>query len=175
MEKSLLLRKSVFWLVLIYILAPLIHIFSYYSWSGWHGWDSFLHKVLTGAFIQALLSTFLTLFFGTLGAFGLLSRHSGKQAPGLSRFIIFLLLTPCLLPALFVILLAFKATGFLPTGLWGVVWFHCLMNVGLSSLLLSQNYGKKKLLSSTHSVLSTGFHPLNSSQGGFCPSCGPIF
>ncbi len=121
--------------MLIYILFPLIYIFSHYSWTGWD-WDPLLHRVLTGAFIQAVLSTFLTLFFGTLGAFGLLACEPARKFSGSFRFVIFLALIPCLLPPLFVVLLSSKAVGFFPTGLGGVVFFHCLMNVGLSSLLL---------------------------------------
>ena len=129
------MRKAIFWLVVFYILFPLVFIFSHYRWGGEWFWDPLIPKILSGALIQALLSCLFTLFFGTLGAFGWLTCFS-RQPSNKFRFVIFLALVPCLFPPLFVVLLSCKAIDSLPTGLGGIVFFHCLMNVGLCSLLL---------------------------------------
>ena len=135
MEKSLLLRKAVFYFLLLYLIVPLLHLFIRYPMDQtWH-WDPHLKKVLFWALVQAFLSSFFTLFFGALGAFGLIAQSS-RLSQTRQAFVLFLALTPCLLPPLFVVLLSYRATQFLPLGLWGIVWFHCLMNVGLSSFLL---------------------------------------
>ena len=116
------------------MVAPLVYMFSYYRWTDWH-WDPSIFKVLEGAFIQSVFSTIFTLFFGTIGAFGLLAQKK-KLSFHSFRVLIFLTLLPCLFPSLFVILLTCRAVGFLPMGLSGVVIFHCLMNVGLAAILL---------------------------------------
>lgn len=102
-------------------------------------WDPFLPRIVMGALLQAVLSTFLTLGLALLGAWGLLSlqtRWLGRRRVGLHS----LFILPSFLPPILCVTLSSGALGFLPRGLWGVVFFHCLMNVGLATLLVATLY-----------------------------------
>lgn len=98
-------------------------------------WDPHLLPVLKGALVQSLLSTVLTVGLGALGALGLidLSLKLSKRGFFLLQFLVIL---PSFIPPIMVVTLGAKTLGYIPTGLFGVVLFHCLMNLGLMSLLV---------------------------------------
>jgi thiamine transport system permease protein len=134
MEKSFLLRGTCFTLLLCLLCFPFMVLVRQVPWE-WPAWDDSLPMVLKGAFLQSVLSTALTIVFGVLGLVGLLSimHRLTQRMRGLVQF---LLIFPSFLPPILVVVLSIQTLSFLPTGLWGVVFFHVLMNAGLVSLLL---------------------------------------
>lgn len=85
--------------------------------------------------MQSLLSMALSLVMGLGGALGLLWLSSCTEKKTFS-FLSFLCLLPNFLPPLFVIILSSGLIPFLPHGLWGLVFFHSFINVGLVSLIV---------------------------------------
>lgn len=122
-------------------MFPVIHMLLYVPLKPL-GWDPILLDVVWGSIIQATLSTALTVvigFLGALGFIGLSKNISEKTTLLLSTFIIL----PSFVPPLVVVLLGTQAIGVYLTGLWGIVFFHVLMNVGIIGLILSNIIIKK--------------------------------
>lgn len=141
MEKSLLLRKGAFYLLVFLIIFPILHIL-FYSLPLSFTFDPFLLKVVTGALLQSVLSTGITLVLALIAAFGLLNA-SVRWRPSRFRLLSLFIAAPSFFPPLIVVLLGAYSLGFMPTGLWGVVYFHVIMNVGLVSVLLFQTLRDK--------------------------------
>lgn len=120
---------------------PLIHIL-FYSFPLSLTFDPILVKVVSGALVQSILSTVITLAGGLAGAFGLLS-YSVRWRPTTFRALTLFIAAPSFFPPLIVVLLGSFSFGFLPMGLWGVVFFHTLMNIGLVAVLLFQTLRDK--------------------------------
>jgi thiamine transport system permease protein len=140
LEKSLFLRKLVGATVLLVLLFPLFNILRY-GGLGAFEWEPSLITIVWGAIVQSGLSTIITMSMGTLGAMGLLQLRF-RVSQHLFRWFSFLLVVPSFIPPLIIITLAVATLSFLPRGLWGVVFFHVFMNVGLASLLLYSSFWK---------------------------------
>ncbi|MEM7645771.1 MAG: ABC transporter permease subunit [Pseudomonadota bacterium] len=141
MEKSLFLRNTSFFSLLIFLQFPLFYLLFKVSWSEL-SFDQQLFSVFLGAFEQSFFSLLLSLFFGFLGSLGLLWTQS-KLHGRWSQFLDFAILCPSFLPPLVVVLLSAVSLGFLPVGLWGIVFFHTLMNVGLVSVFFYDIFQQK--------------------------------
>ncbi len=136
MEKSILLRKSLFVFLLSGLLFPIVYVSLQAQWFHFE-WDPVLFRVAVGAMQQSLGSTVLTLVLGGLGAIGLLGVSSFCRRTPFQIFQ-FTLVLPGFFPPLLVVTLTVRVLGFLPTGLWSVIFFHVLMNIGLVSVFFFQ-------------------------------------
>ncbi len=141
MEKSFLLRSLSFALVLLALFFPVPFLLAHMSMDGpW--FDPFLGTVVWGAFLQGFASALISLLLGVLGAFGLLSLGQKRSRRQLALFYGMLIL-PGFVPPIIVVALVSKMFGFLPLGLFGVVFFHVLMNLGLVSVVFHRILLKK--------------------------------
>ena len=134
MEKNILLRKSLFLLVLVALIFPVFFISLQAPLLSFE-WDPLLAKIGLGAIKQAILSTLLTMILGGLATLGLLSIAGGMPSKKM-QFLQFALILPGFVPPLLVVTLSVRVMNYLPTGLWAVVFFHVLMNVGLVTVIL---------------------------------------
>jgi thiamine transport system permease protein len=89
------------------------------------------------SFLQAVLSTVLTLGIAISGALGLFWLESRTTAKAYA-FFEFSILVPALLPALFLVVPLLNILPFFPFGLPGVVIFHALAEVGIASIVLKK-------------------------------------
>tara|TARA_B100000749_G_scaffold279661_1_gene273024 strand:+ start:7045 stop:8493 length:1449 start_codon:yes stop_codon:yes gene_type:complete len=99
-------------------------------------WSEF-ERVLYLSFVQSFFSASLALIFGFLGALGLLSWSQSKRFESLRTFITL----PNFIPPLFVLLSViniFESVGSFPFGLFGVVFIHVLLNVGLCAVIIER-------------------------------------
>lgn len=133
MEKSVLLRKILFFSVLCLLLFPVVYL-PFFVPLRLGEWDPFFLQVCQGALIQSTLSTFLTLFFGVAGCLGLFALEQ-RVPPKLFQVLQLSLLVPGFVPPIIVVALVTKVLGYLPAKLPGVVFFHVIMNMGLVTLL----------------------------------------
>ncbi len=118
------------------LLFPIVYVSMQAQWFQFE-WDPVLFRVALGAVEQSLGSTVLTLALGGLGALGLLGVSSFCRRTPFQIFQ-FALVLPGFFPPLLVVTLTVKVLGFLPTGLWSVIFFHVLMNIGLVSVFFFQ-------------------------------------
>ncbi len=166
MENRILLRNLVFLFLLFILSFPVVYLLFYVEQIQFI-WDPTLLTVLKGALLQAGLSTFFTLVLGFLGALGFLKLR-GMIKPTHFDWVSLFAIVPSFLPVIIIIVLFSDLFGFLPTGLWGVVFFHTMMNVGLVSLLI------EKLIFNTTSdwyklSLVSGVHPTRFILKGLLP------
>lgn len=94
-------------------------------------------RIFFNSFLQATLSSVGSLFFGFLGALGLLSIKSKNK----KKIVEIILMLPGLLPTLFVIVACLNlvsAVGSFPFGIWGVVLVHVYMNMGLVAVAIGR-------------------------------------
>lgn len=141
MEKNLLLRKGIYSFVILLLVFPLAYISTYISWQPLVVDDAFWVTV-GGAFLQSLISTLGSLIAGFVGALGLL-RLKESLRPSLFKVLKITLIIPSVAPPLIIILIGSHVLGYLPLGLWGIIFFHCLMNIGLVSVLLFYSIYRK--------------------------------
>ncbi|MCB0378589.1 MAG: ABC transporter permease subunit [Bdellovibrionales bacterium] len=141
MERSLLLRNIIFFIVVLGFFFPLVYLLLFVPQLQWQ-WDSSLPRILQGALIQALYSSFLSLSLALLSGLGLLSLRE-RLSGTLQLSIRILIVLPSFLPPIFVVLLGTRALSFLPTGLWGIVFFHSLMNFGLVAVFIEKILASK--------------------------------
>lgn len=134
MEKSFLLRHSLLFLVLLFLFFPVWFLSTQFHWNGLL-WDPSLVVIAQGAFVQALLSTLVTIVLGGVSSLGL-HHFFARSSKSLQRLAVFMLILPSFMPPILLIILTVKGLSFLPVGLWAVVFFHVLMNVGVVSLLI---------------------------------------
>ena len=144
MEKSLLLRKSLFSLVFLFLGFPLV-ILAFNVPLGAATWDPFLGTVVAGALKQSIFSLLLTLFLSFIGTFGLISLKAKVSKINFQIFC-FLISIPAFLPPIIVVVLGVKSLGQLYTGLSGVVLYHLIMNIGLITYLLFNQLNDKAQL-----------------------------
>ena len=126
MEKSLLLRKAIYFVVVGLMLFPLVHLFFYVPLNT-ALWDPFLLTVIMGSILQTTISLIMTVFFGVVGSFGLIWL-SGRVKPFCFDGIILAILAPCFIPPLLVVVLIAKSSGSFPIGLGAVVFYHTFTN-----------------------------------------------
>lgn len=123
-----------FWLIFLLFTFPLWAL----VWQGagfqippigqW--WPAF-----TFTFIQALLSSLVSVSLGFLGALGLLGLRKWRRPTEA------LLLLPSLVPTLLVLVGVLQSISWVspfPFGLWGVVLVHAILNVGLISVSVAR-------------------------------------
>jgi len=132
MEKTILLRRAVAGCLLFLFLFPSLHLLFYIDRLEFR-WEPELVAALRGAFLQSTVSAILTLTLGLIGAWGLLALKNFEDSK--SNGLRLLGLLPGFLPPLLVITLGFRSWPSLPQGLWGVVFLHILMNLGLASVM----------------------------------------
>lgn len=166
MEKSFLLRRVIWLAVAAGLLFPVLHLLLFIPTSR-PEWDPFLLNVIFGAGIQTLLSLVFTFLIGLPAGFGLIGLKV-RLSSLVFRCLCVVILTPGFVPPLLLVLLGSRGLGFFPTGLFGVVYFHILMNLGLFSFIFFKLVQKKAPSWIDHAVVS-GVKPLRFVLKGLLP------
>ncbi|MCJ8276633.1 MAG: hypothetical protein MJK18_07310 [Bdellovibrionales bacterium] len=136
MEKSFLLSRALPFLFLFIFILPLVHLLFYVRLKP-VAWDPFLLKVMGGAVIQASLSTLVTMALAILGSMGMVSVFD-RLSTKLNYVLTVAIMLPSFLPPIVNIILGSQAIGHYWTGLWGIVFFHSLMNLGIVGFILAK-------------------------------------
>lgn len=126
-------RKLLGWLVFVLWISPFLILLAHVTSLKIPSADRLI-PVLQFTLLQSVLSAIGSVFFGTLGALGILSLASRPASERAGRM---LTIFPNVLPTLFVLL---ATLNLLPQarGLFGIVFIHILLNTGLVATVLAE-------------------------------------
>lgn len=127
---------TLFFLIVVGLLFPVFHLFWLIP-SEPVQFDFTFLRVCLYTSLQALLSAVLTLMLGFSSGLGLISLKN-RLSPLHFKTLIVFIIVPSFAPPIMVLLTVVSAVNFLPMGLWGIIFFHVLMNIGVVAALFFQ-------------------------------------